>query len=75
MKPVDQASCIMGDQGEGAMKRENKLLTEKCTLLFVESVCLRVVGDEGVRIPVLQRMKQLHLGVLLGLMRETCRGD
>lgn len=27
--------------------------------------------DEGVRIPVLERMKQLYLEVVLGLMRQT----
>ena len=27
--------------------------------------------DEGVRIPVLERMKQLYLGVVSGLMRQT----
>lgn len=66
MKPIDQALFIMCDVGEGSMMRENKLLTEKGTFLFVGVV------QEGVRIPVLEETKQLYLEVILGFMKQTC---
>lgn len=75
MKPIDQALFMMCNVGEGAIIiiKKKKLLTEKWTSI-VESMWLGIVVDGGVRIPVLERMKQLYLGVILGRMKQTYRG-
>lgn len=74
MKPINQALLMMCYVGEGAIIIIiMKLLTEKWTSI-VESMWLGIVVDGCVRIPVLESMKQLYLGVILGRMKQTYRG-